>query len=201
MRRRPVHTVRDFFDRIGRPLSRSASLLREQKRAARDHLGSILTRDWKKVPTDVITTVDPDTLSEALQIYHSSFDTVSTSILRRYSAIFRDIFYVARSENRVVGYCVNYLRLSLSRYGIRKTAVIYSFAVDSRYRRHGIGTELLRTSIQEMRLNRIDEIRLYVSTKNAAARSIYNRFGFVVVRERSNVCGPGERCYEMRLAL
>lgn len=205
IRDRSVRRRRTFFenrfDGIKKSLSWSASLIRRQKRTASDYLGSMLTRNWKITHRAVIDTVDPGTLSEILGIYHSSFDTISDHLLRRYSAIFGHIFYTAKLENRVVGYCVNYIKLSFSRCGLKKIAVIYSLAVDTRHRRRGIGTQLLDTSIQEMRSNNIDEIRLYVNTNNTPAISLYRPFGFVVVREVPDICGRGERCYEMRLAL
>ena len=193
------------FDGIKKPLSRCASRLARRKRTASDYLGSALTRNWKRSPGTIIDTVEPGTLSEVMRIFHSSFDTISDPItdsrMRRYSAIFGHIFYTAKLEERVVGYCANYVKLSPSRYGLRKIAVIYSLAVDHRHRRQGIGKQLLETSLREMRSNRIDEIRLFVNTDNTPALSLYLLFGFRVVREVLGVCGRGARCYEMRLAL
>ena len=192
------------FNGIKKPLSRCASRLARRKRTAFDYLGSALARNWKRSPATIIDTVESGTLSDAMNIFHSSFDTISDPItdsrMRRYSAIFRHIFYTAKLEDRVVGYCANCVKLSPSRCGLRKIAVVYSFAVDRRHRRQGIGTQLLETTLREMRLHRIDEIRLYVNTNNTPALLLYLLFGFRVVREVLDVCGRGERCYEMKLA-
>ena len=202
---RSQNSLENHLEGIKKPLSRCTSRLVRQKRTASDYLGSALTRNWQRSPGATIDTVEPGTLSEVMRIFHSSFDiasdAISDSMMRRYSAIFRHIFYTAKLEGRVVGYCANYVKLSLSRYGLRKVAVIYSFAVDRGHRRQGVGTQLLETSLREMRSNRIDEIRLYVNTNNTPALSLYRLFGFRLVREVPGVCGRGERCYELKLVL
>jgi ribosomal-protein-alanine N-acetyltransferase len=203
------HLSRRLRDGRGKEIRDSVlsgvSLIKRQKRTASDYLGSLLTRNWKRLPRRVIATVDPMTLAEVLAIHRATFNSISDQVsdqaYRRYSSIFRHIFYIAKRENRVVGYCVNYIRPAFTQSGLVKTAVVYVIAVDGMYRRQGIGTQLLDTSIEEMRLNNIDEVRLYVNKNNRPALALYRLFGFVVVRELSNVCGPGERCYEMLLAI
>jgi len=100
-----------------------------------------------------------------------------------------------------VGYCVYYIKPSLSHRGIKKTAVIYSIGVENKYRGQGIGKQLLRISIQEMESNGIDEILLYVNKKNYPAISLYTKFGFDVIDELPDICGEGEKCYKMKLTL
>lgn len=183
------------------PLSKGINLVKQQKRRASDSIGSIITRNWEKTSGGCITTVDPVTLPQVLQIYYRSFDGNSDGLFRRYSKIFNHIFYIAKIMGETVGYCVYYIKPSLSLRGVRKSAVIYSIAVDSNHRGQGIGKQLLNVSIQEMELNGIDEIFLYVNKENSRAMSLYAKFGFVVIDELPDICGDGEECYKMKLEL
>ncbi|HOV81916.1 MAG TPA: GNAT family N-acetyltransferase [Methanothrix sp.] len=178
---------------------KGVNLVKQQKRKASDYIGSLVTRNWEKTSGGCITTVDSVTLPQVLQIFYSSFDGNSDGLFRRYSKIFNHIFYVAKMEDKIVGYCVYYIKPSLSVYGIKKNAVIYSIAVDGNHRGQGIGKQLLDISIQEMKSNGIDEIYLYANKKNSRAISLYTKFGFAVIDELLNICGEGEKCYKMKL--
>jgi ribosomal-protein-alanine N-acetyltransferase len=183
------------------PVSTCINLVKQQKRMASDYLGSIITRNWKKTSGNHITNVDPATLPEVLRIFNSSFNGNSDGLFGRYSKIFKHTFYIAKLAEKTVGYCVYYIKPSLSPYGVRKSAVIYSIAVDRDHRGCGIGKQLLNISIQEMESNGINEIFLYVNKKNSRAISLYTKLGFIVIDELSNSCGEGEECYKMRLVL
>lgn len=180
---------------------RSKKLAKQPIRIASDYLGSLITKNWRGIPNKNVATVDPFMLIEVLQIYHRSFATTYNGQFTRYSKIFNHIFYVAKIETNVAGYCIYYIKPSLSLNRIRKIAVLYSIAVDRAFRGKGIGRQLMAASIQEMKLNDIDEIILYVNKNNILAMSLYSAFSFVIVEEISNICGEGENCYKMRLKL
>lgn len=91
------------------------------------------------------------------------------------------------------------MKPSLSLKGLKKTAILYSFAVDSRYRRQGIGARLLQKSIHEMRLNSVNHIILHVTMDNEPAVNLYRKVGFKITEELSDVCGQGKRCYQMEI--
>jgi ribosomal-protein-alanine N-acetyltransferase len=94
-----------------------------------------------------------------------------------------------------------YIRPSLSSTGFKKTATLYSFAVDSRCRGRGIGLKLLQKSILEMRMNSINNVMLYVATDNEPALNLYKKVGFQITEELMHVCGPGKKCYKMVIRL
>jgi len=52
-----------------------------------------------------------------------------------------------------------------------------------------------------MRLNRISSILLYVSVTNVPAIKLYEKMGFVIIKQTENVCGQNEMCYKMELQL
>lgn len=182
-------------------VSKGTFLVKLQRRTASDFLGSMMVRNWDKVPGGYATTIDPVALPEVLRIYHDFCDVASDGFFDRYSRIFRQVFYVAKFNAEIVGYSTYYVKPSLTLCGLRKRAVLYSMAVDAEHRRQGIGKHLLTVSILEMQINGIDEIVLYVSKKNIPALSLYTKLGFVAIGELPDICKEGESCYEMRLGL
>lgn len=189
------------FSAVKKAVSLGASLAKRQKRMVFDYLGSLIVEDWDKIPGGYVTTVDPAALQEVLRIYNDFCGCSSNGLFNRYSKLFGKIFYVAKFDAEVVGYSTYYVKPLLTLYGIRKSAVLYSMAVDGRYRRQGIGRHLLTVSILEMQLNGMDEIVLYVSKRNTPALSLYTKLGFVVTDELPDICRKGECCYRMRLEL
>ena len=202
-------TLAEIFQNLGKggstplrsPVLMGINLAKRQKRKVSDYIGSLITRNWEKEAGGYITTVDSVTLPQVLHIFYSSLDGSSDGLFGRYSKIFNHIFYVAQIRGDTVGYCVYYIKPSLFPRGIRKTAVIYSIAVDRDYQGQGIGKELLSVSIKEMKRNGIDEVLLYVDQKNSRAISLYAKFGFVAIGEIPNICGEGKNCYKMKLVL
>ncbi len=193
----------NFFQNLkkNRLFSLILHLINQQKRNISDYLGSIITRNWNRAPGDSIIIGDPHDLEEVLQIYHSLFDGKSDRTFRHYSKIFKHIFYLAKSESEIVGYCVYYIKPFFSLTDIKKVAVLYSIGIKKEYQSQGIGKKLLLNSIQEMKLNNIAEIILFVNVKNIYALALYKSLGFKIFNEIDNVCGDGERCYDMRLSL
>jgi ribosomal-protein-alanine N-acetyltransferase len=78
-------------------------------------------------------------------------------------------FLVARDESKITGYII-------SSYEDTK-ATIVSIAVDQRYRRKGIGSMLLKATLQQFPAT-INEIELQVSVNNQEAISFYLAHGF-----------------------
>lgn len=177
------------------------NIMNQIRRTLSDYFGSSITRKWKKISTTNVVIVNPLTFPEVIRIYHQIFNTTSDALFFRYSRIFNHIFYVAKQGSKVVGYCVYYIKPSISIKGIKKEAILYSLAIDKEYQEHGFGKEILLISIQEMKINNISEITLYVNKKNHRAQSLYSKVGFEIFSELDDICGAGERCYKMRLKL
>jgi [ribosomal protein S18]-alanine N-acetyltransferase len=191
-----------IFDRLKKAGLRTAglSVYVGVKRAISEYLGSVITKkNWKKIPSKNIVTVDPITLSEVIKISQKSFKTTPNPLYFRYSKIFNHISYVAKKGSTVVGYCIYYIKPSISLKGIKKDAVIYSLAVDTEFRNQGIAKELLFLSISEMKLNNISEIIIYVNKKNIPAYYLYIKFGFRIIGEVENIKADGVKFYKMSL--
>ena len=166
-----------------------------------DYLGCVNTREWKKIPSTNIVTVDALTFPEVIRISHQNFKTTSESLFFRYSKIFNYVFYIAKKDSKVAGYCVYHINPIISIKGIKNEAIIYSIAIDKNYQHEGIGKDLLKISIKEMKINNISNIILYTNKKNFAANSLYLKCGFEIIKEMENICGAGEKCLKMSLKL
>ncbi len=121
--------------------------------------------------------------------------------LIKYSKNSRNIFYVIKNRDKVVGYCIYYLKPTVSLKDFKKQCVICSIATDRIFRGKGFAERLLNESIEEMKLNGTSSIILYVNINNQPAIQLYKKIGFREVKTVKNVCGHTEICYEMELEL
>lgn len=171
------------------------------KRLIRDTFGALLMRNWKQTEKDDVIPIEDAMLPEVFRIQEEGFENQRQDKLIRYSKKLRKIFYVIKSQNQVVGYSIYYIQLVPSFKGFKKKAVICSISIDRNFRRKGFGEKLLQESIQEMRLNKIASVLLYVSINNISAIKLYEKLGFRIIKEMKNICGDNEKCYEMELSL
>jgi ribosomal-protein-alanine N-acetyltransferase len=163
--------------------------------------GSQLVKKWKSIEKEEIVPIEDSMLPEVLRIQEEGFKNGNPEIIVKYSKSFRDIFYVIKSKEKIVGYCIYYLKPSISPRGFEKQSVISSIATDSNFRGKGFAEKLLRNSIEEMKVNGISSVLLYVNVNNLPAIKLYKKIGFKETREVKNICGQNEKCYEMELRL
>lgn len=175
--------------------------LRSLNKTLRDAAGAFLLKGWKQTKKGNVETIDDTMLPEILRIQVEGFENERQGEIIRYSKKFRDVFYVIKSQNRIVGYCVYHLKPAFSIRGFEKKSVIYSIAVDERFRSKGFGRKLLEESIGEMKLNRVLAVSLYVNVSNTPAIKLYEKTGVLIVKEVKSICGQGKRCYKIELKL
>lgn len=165
----------------------------------RDTAGPFLLRRWKQTEKENIVSVEDFMLPEIIRIQVDGFKNGSQEKLVKYSKNSRNIFYVIKSQDKIIGYCVYYLKLKLSLKGFEKQSAIFSIATDRNFRGKGFAERLLNESIEEMKLNGILSIILYENINNQPAIQLYKKIGFREVKTIKNICGHTERCYEMEL--
>jgi len=171
------------------------------KKLLRDTAGSLLVKQWKPIEKEDIVSIEDSILSEVLRIQAEGFKNGNPEILVKYSKNLKNIFYVIKSKDKIVGYCIYYLKPALSLKGFEKQSVICSIATDRNFRGRGFAEKLVRSSIEEMKVNGISSILLYVNVNNFPAIQLYEKIGFREIRQVKNICGQKERCYEMELRL
>ena len=80
-------------------------------------------------------------------------------------------------------------------------ADIHTITVTEKYRRKGIGRELLKRMIDWARVKKADAIMLEMRVGNDAARPLYEQYGFIEISKRENYYGPGLTAVVMRKEL
>lgn len=163
--------------------------------------GPFLLKGWKQLDKENVALVDDNVIPEILKIQCEGFRNKNEKEIIKYSKRFKEIFYIIKSQNKVVGYCIYYLKPTISLKGLKKQSVIYSIATDRNFRGKGFAKRLLKESIREMKLNKISSILLYVNENNAPAIRLYEKIGFVIIGQTENICGQKEKCYKMELKL
>ena len=123
----------------------------------------------------------PDEIDAILAIEQASFTNPWTRDM--YVAELKNegvsFFYLARDKGRqIVGFC--------SFWRVLDELHINNLAVVPELRRQGVATALLRRVMDEAARFGIRRTMLEVRQSNAAARQLYERFGFVVAGTRSN---------------
>jgi ribosomal-protein-alanine N-acetyltransferase len=175
--------------------------LRDLKKTLWDTAGIFLLKRWGRIEKENVGTVDDTTLPEIFRIQAEEFENERQGEIIKYSKKFRNVFYVIKNQDKVIGYCIYYLKPAFSSRGFEKKSVIYSIAIDSKFRNKGFGRKLLEESIREMELNRVSSVLLYVNVNNTPAIKLYEKTGFLIVKEVENICGQKKRCYKMELKL
>jgi len=179
----------------------SVKYLMSCKKLLQDTTGNLLVKKWKSIEKGDIVSIEDYMLPEVLRIQTEGFKNGSSEKLIRYSKNSRNIFYIMKSRDKIVGYCVYYLKPALSLKGFEKKSVVSSIATDRNFRGRGFAERLLRGSIEEMKVNRISSVLLYVNINNLPAIQLYKKIGFRKVKQVKNICGQKENCYEMELRL
>lgn len=88
------------------------------------------------------------------------------------------VFLTALIEDKVAGY------MGLQMAG--GVGYVCNVAVSPEFRRRGVASALIGAQIDSARSHALDEISLEVRSSNAAARALYESFGFVRLGTRPN---------------
>jgi len=81
-------------------------------------------------------------------------------------------FLVAQQDNIIVGYIIFWIRFETEGH-------IISIAVDKNFRRQGIGSQLVETTLQIFKKYNVSNIQLEVRVENKSAREFYQDLGFI----------------------
>ena len=98
-----------------------------------------------------------------------------------------------RSDGDVIGWIVVLLR----RHKRYESARIYSLAVTPEWRGRGVASRLVGVALGELERLGIERCFLEVAQDNAAARRMYERFGFVSIATLPNDYAEGKHAERM----
>jgi ribosomal-protein-alanine N-acetyltransferase len=136
-------------------------------------------------------------LNEVLEIEKISFpkkQVYSRSLFERYYQKCPESFFVAKSENEVVGYTIGKIKNGASR---KPVAEIVSLAIKPDFRQKGIGTMLTNFLISHFKKRGVKEIFLEVRTANETAISFYKNLGFKILKTLKNYYHNGDDAFLM----
>lgn len=85
-------------------------------------------------------------------------------------------YFIARDGDMVIGYA--------GFWEVCGEGDITNIAVDEGYRRMHIGSRLIEAMIREAKLMKLELLTLEVRRSNAAARGLYEKYGFKILGER-----------------
>ncbi len=111
-----------------------------------------------------------------------------------------DAFIVGEIDGKVIGYIMCRLESGFSdfkRFRIVKKGHIVSIAVIPNYRRIGIGSALLKETLEALRKHEISECFMEVRVNNYEAIKLYRKINFEVVRRLPGYYQDGSDAYAM----
>ena len=106
----------------------------------------------------------------------------------------KDAYYLAAEAD---GELIAYAGI----FYVADVADVHTITVVDKYRRKGVGRELLKRLIDWARVKKADAIMLEMRLGNDAARPLYEQYGFVEISKRENYYGPGLTAVVMRKEL
>ncbi len=122
-----------------------------------------ITRAQAGESLDDVAALQARTFSHAWGVDAIRWELANTDVAR---------LYVARAGGDVIAYCACWM--------ICDELHINSFAVDERWRRHGVGRDLVEHVFREAVAGGVQKATLEVRRSNEAARAFYERLGFVL---------------------
>jgi ribosomal-protein-alanine N-acetyltransferase len=83
-----------------------------------------------------------------------------------------DIMLVAEADGKVVGFLLTQL------HGPTKAGYLSDIAIDSEWRRHGIGSRLIETVLERMKARGINYVYGLTKVENEKIHALMDKFGF-----------------------
>jgi ribosomal-protein-alanine N-acetyltransferase len=133
-----------------------------------------------------------DDLKEIYRIEKESFpDPYPYGLLKAF-LFHPGVYLVATINEKIIGYCIGIIRNE-------NIGHIISIAVDKDYRRKGVGTLLLKTTINELMKLGAKKFRIEVRESNIIAIKLYEKIGFKEKERIPNYYSDGETAIVMFL--
>jgi len=118
-------------------------------------------------------------------------ENYNPSLFNYFYETFPQGFIIAEKHHKIIGFIVG-IPLTL------RKAKILMISISEKQRRQNIGSGLLNKFIQEIILQKINQIELEVRTDNDKAINFYKNHGFKITEKISNFYQNGEDAYLMK---
>ena len=106
--------------------------------------------------------------------------------IKQYLDLFSNSFFVATSNEKLIGYCI------IGVEAFSRQAWLLSMAVRELAQRHGVGKMLMEAAEEYCLKQPIDLCKLTVHPDNEVAISLYENFGYTVEKNYPNNYKPGD---------
>ena len=130
------------------------------------------------------------------RLEHDCFDSAVSFPRQRISYLLRharSAIYVATEKGALVGQVTVLFRRTTS----GETARIYSIAVHRKWRRQGVADALLRSALARLKQIRVGRVFAEVEPKNRASLRLFQRNGFLIIKELPDYHGPGRSALKL----
>ncbi len=135
--------------------------------------------------------------NDIIKIHDLSNTVIKTKFsigrFKRILSKFPELCFVAVFKKETIGF----ITATLS--DDNKRCIIFAMGVDNRFRKMGIGTNLLDRLISFLKNEKVEIISLHVRDSNTNAIKFYEHFGFHKVKKVNNFYSNGENAIEMIL--
>ncbi|MFI5792449.1 GNAT family N-acetyltransferase [Streptomyces sp. NPDC051677] len=136
-------------------------------------------------------------LAELVRVDHEAFpeDPYPESVLRQFMDTYTDHLLLAKSDGVLCGYV-------LATPPCEGLSWIFSLGVAPGKRQQGLGRQLMKDVLENLRKEGAHTVNLWVDPRNTAAIGLYESLRFVPVGEpHEDYFGPGKHRRLMRLTL
>jgi len=106
---------------------------------------------------------------------------------------FPELCFVAITKEEIIGFIVATLNEN------NKKGIIFAMGVDVRFRKMGIGSNLLNKLLSVLKNKKVSTVGLHVRESNTNAIKFYEHIGFKKIKQVNNFYSNGESAVEMLL--
>jgi len=146
---------------------------------------------------DLLQTVDLSLITRLVQLEQEAFGIGGLNEWHLVPFIRHGKVYIIRQKEEIVG-LIQYMR----DWDNPRKAYLMGVSIAKEMRGKGLGTTLIRASLQEIKKEDIVEVELTVDPENQNAIKVYNeKLGFVMKETRIDEYGAGEKRLVMHLSL
>lgn len=151
----------------------------------------------------VIRKAEPTDLPQVMRINLKTLpENYPEYFFREIYERFSEAFLVAEAEGEIIGYVMCRMEGGISHFGLRwvRRGHVVSVAVLPKYRRIGLGTELMNQSLAALKKEyKAKEVILEVRMTNIPAIKLYERLGFARIRTLQSYYRNGETALLMAI--
>jgi GNAT superfamily N-acetyltransferase len=150
-----------------------------------DNSERILIRHMAESDLDAVTDLWMKLIEEHAvndSVYFASFRNNRNRKRRHLEIILRDSFeqaWVAEHRDCLIGFCSAFVSYAESMYNRRTEATLGDIYVGPAYRSRGVGSLLLKETMEWAKLMEADDLRLHVHSANRDAIAYYEGQGFI----------------------